>query len=154
MIKSNLWALSLELPKEMSRLAFLPDDELNYLWPVVAAGIGKDLAVTVKSATGDGLVHCIRRLQLRPCILIPETVATIGSNSCKRPVDWMEFDIIHLWGIYNYNFETPSLLTQLKVGTEAIHWEIGMVGLMYVLHLRGKYPGIHYSSHWICDTWM
>ena len=43
--------------------------ELVTLGPVVADGVGEDLAVAAEGGAGDGLVHRLGSLQLRPRVL-------------------------------------------------------------------------------------
>ena len=48
-----------------------------HLGPVVAGGVGENVAVAVEGAGGDGLVQLLRRLQLGARVFVPEAEAAV-----------------------------------------------------------------------------
>jgi len=65
------------------------------LGPVVAHGVGEDLAVGIESALGDGLIHGLTGLQLGAGVLVPEAESAIGADGHKGAVHRVECYVIH-----------------------------------------------------------
>ena len=67
-----------------------------HLGPVVAGGVGKDVAIAVESAGGDGLVQLLRRLQLGARVFVPEAESAVRAHGGQCAVDRVEGDGVHL----------------------------------------------------------
>ena len=67
-----------------------------YLRPVIAHGVGKDIAIVVEGTGGDWLVHGFRGLELCTSIFIPETELTITSHCRQCAVHWMKCNTVDL----------------------------------------------------------
>ena len=85
----------LEAGSEEDVVLLLGVVELVALGPVIAHGIGKDLAVLVEGALGDGRIALLRGLQLGPGVLVPEGVASVRAYRRQSSVDRVERDVIH-----------------------------------------------------------
>ena len=66
------------------------------LGPVVADGVGENLAGVVEGALGDGLLHGLGGLELGARVLVPEAEAAIGADRRQRTVHGVEADVVHL----------------------------------------------------------
>ncbi len=69
--------------------------ELVPLRPVVAGGVGEDLAPGGEGRPGDRLLHLLRGLQLGAGVLVPEGVAAVGADGGQRAVLRVEGDVVH-----------------------------------------------------------
>lgn len=69
--------------------------ELMSLRPVVAGGVGEDLAPGGEGGPGDRLLHLLRGLQLGAGVLVPEGVAAVGADGGQRAVLRVEGDVVH-----------------------------------------------------------
>lgn len=69
--------------------------EFMSLGPIVTHSICEYLSMGIEAAFRDWLVHRFRRLELRPCVLVPETEAAVRSNGGQCSMNRMESDIVH-----------------------------------------------------------
>lgn len=64
------------------RLLIFPQPQPTDLGPVVADGVGKDVAIEVEGTGGDWLLHGLRRLEFGSSVFVPETVLPVATHCC------------------------------------------------------------------------